>query len=261
MKNLSPSGKRSGFRIHAIVFVLSMPLLLITNLWIGPPYWVQWVLLGWSIGLLSHWWSVRSVFAGGSLGLAILLFACATPSKDVSAQPSAALEEIHVLRSIREHHEPVSGWCSPARTGFEPFSTDAERYFSFWSLQFRPEDGRLIEAKGMRAAELHACFGPTSELPRQNFYAEVELGGVLLIGKGECLALMLDFPEPGLFPVRCHLVLSGLADQLVGGLLTTSTMTSKAAFGGDTDPPGYTQASIATVRLWRKQAATKGESR
>jgi hypothetical protein len=28
-------------------------------------------------------------------------------------------------------------------------------------------------------------------------------------------------------------------------------MTSKAAFGGDTDPPGYTQASIATIRLWR----------
>ena len=26
-------------------------------------------------------------------------------------------------------------------------------------------------------------------------------------GSGECLALMIDFPEPGLFPVRCQLVL------------------------------------------------------
>jgi hypothetical protein len=63
--------------------------------------------------------------------------------------------------------------------------------------------------------------------------------------------LMIDFPEPGLFPVRCHLVLGGLPAPFVGGLLTTNTLTSKAAFGGDTEPPGYTQASIATIRLWR----------
>lgn len=37
----------------------------------------------------------------------------------------------------------------------------------------------------------------------------------------------------------------------VGGLLTTNTLTSRAAFGGDSDPPGYTQASIATIRLWK----------
>jgi hypothetical protein len=28
-------------------------------------------------------------------------------------------------------------------------------------------------------------------------------------------------------------------------------VTSKAGFGGETDPPGYTQASIATIRLWK----------
>jgi hypothetical protein len=31
--------------------------------------------------------------------------------------------------------------------------------------------------------------------------------------------------------------------------VTTNTITSKATFGGHTDPPGYTQASIATIRL------------
>jgi hypothetical protein len=30
-----------------------------------------------------------------------------------------------------------------------------------------------------------------------------------------------------------------------------SPLTSKAAFGGESDPPGYTQASIATIRLWK----------
>ncbi len=42
-----------------------------------------------------------------------------------------------------------------------------------------------------------------------------------------------------------------VAAPFVGGLLTTSTMTTKASFGGDSEPPGYTQASIATIRLWR----------
>ena len=58
MKHGSPSEKKLGFRIHAIAFVLTMALLLVINLWIGAPYWVQWVLLGWGIGLLAHWWFV-----------------------------------------------------------------------------------------------------------------------------------------------------------------------------------------------------------
>jgi len=58
----------------------------------------------------------------------------------------------------------------------------------------------------------------TQDRARQNFYAEIRLGEI----------------------VSWH------------GLLTTNTMTSGASFGGDTEPPGYTQASIATVRLWKE---------
>ena len=192
-----------------------------------------------------------SIAAAAIVGVVMLLSASATPSGNAAAQPTAAPEEIYILRSIREQHEPVDGWCSSARTGFEPFPTDAERFFSFWSLRLRPEDGRVVETKGMRVAELRACFGATSERARQNFYAEVNLGSISFHGNGECLAVGIDFPEAGLFPVRCQLVLSGLPPPYVGGLLTTNTMTSQAAFGGDTDPPGYTQASIATIRLWK----------
>jgi hypothetical protein len=64
---------------------------------------------------------------------------------------------------------------------------------------------------------------------------------------------MTDFPKSGLFPVRCQLILSDLPAPFVGGLLTTNTMTSGARFGGDTEPSGYTQASIATIRLWRNK--------
>lgn len=187
------------------------------------------------------------------VSIVILLSPCATPADKAANPPKAELEEIYILRSIREQHEPVASWCSSARAGFEPFPTDAERFFSFWSLGLRPADGRVVQTKDTRVAELHACFGATAEPARQNFYAEVKLGSISFRGNGECLALKINFPEAGLFPVRCQLVLSGLPAPYVGGLLTTNTVTSRAAFGGETDPPGYTQASIATIRLWKSK--------
>ena len=156
-----------------------------------------------------------------------------------------------MLRSIREQHAPTSDGCVASRTGFEPLPTDAERFFSFWSVRSRAEDGRVVDAKQARVAELRGCFGPTEDRARQNFFAEIELGAISFRGSGECLALGIDVPEAGLFPVRCQLVLSGLPAPFVGGLLTTNTITSKALFGGDTDPSGYTQASMATIRLWK----------
>lgn len=187
------------------------------------------------------------------IGVVTLLSVFAISSGHAAAQPAAAQEEIYILRSIREQRTPTANWCSSAKTGFEPFTTDAERFFSFWSLRLRPEDGRVVGANDTRVAELRGCFGPTSEPARHNFFAEVTLNSISFRGNGECLALRVDFPEAGLFPVRCQLVLSGLPAPYVGGLLTTNTMTSKASFGGDTDPPGYTQASIATIRLWKSK--------
>jgi sugar lactone lactonase YvrE len=169
------------------------------------------------------------------------------------ATAPTALEEIYILHSIREQQEPTANWCSSGRTGFEPFPTDAERFFSFWAVRTQPEDGRVIQARETRAAELRACFGPTSERVRSNFYAEIKLNSISFRGNGECLAVKTDFPEAGLFPVHCQLILGGLLPPYVGGLLTTNTIVSKAAYGGDTDPPGYTQASIATIRFWKSK--------
>lgn len=174
---------------------------------------------------------------------------CATRVATADHDPS--LEQIHLLRSIREPQAPVGDWCARSRTGFDPVPTNAERLYSFWSIRSRPEDGRVVDAKDTRVAELHACFGATPERTRQAFYAEGRVGDVPFRGRGECVAVMSDFPQPGLFPVACRLVLSHLPAPFVGGLLTTNTIVSNAAFGGATEPPGYTQASIATVRLWR----------
>jgi hypothetical protein len=190
------------------------------------------------------------LIAGASIAGVVLSASACAPARN-AARPDGTLEDIYVLRSIREQSAPVTQRCASSKTGFEPFPADAERSFSFWSISSRPQDGRVVDAKHARVAELRACFGPTTDRARQNFYAEMQLGAISFRGSGDCLALMTDFPESGLFPVRCQLILSGLPAPFVGGLLTTNTMTSGARFGGDTAPSGYTQASIATIRLWR----------
>ncbi len=204
---------------------------------------------GWTIRRRALRRCLLSV-AASSVAAAVVLTVLSVFDAGASAQ-DAAREDIYILRSIREQRAPEPGWCARSRTGFEPFAEDSERFFSFWSVGTRAEDGRVVDAKQARVAELRGCFGATSEPARQNFYAEVQLGAISFRGKGECLALAIDVPEAGLFPVRCQLVLAGLPAPYVGGLLTTNTMTSKERYGGDTDPSGYTQASIATIRLWK----------
>lgn len=193
--------------------------------------------------------------AAAAIAFLLLLSACATsaPSAPAAAAPAPDVEEIYILRSIREPHEPTAGWCSSEKTGFAPFPEDAERFFSFWSLELGQEDGKVLHTRKKRVAELRACFGATEERARQNFYAEIRLGSLSFNGKGECLAVAIDSPEKGLYPVRCLLHLDGFPAPYVGGLLTTSTITSQAPFGGDSNPPGYTQASIATIRLWKSR--------
>jgi hypothetical protein len=174
-------------------------------------------MVNWKTDRLSPSAGRGSIAAAAIVGAAALFSVCATPSGNAAPSAPAALEEIYILRSIREPHEPVAGWCSSAKIGFEPFPADAERFFSFWSLRLQPENGRVVQAKHTRVAELRGCFGATGEPARQNLYAEIKLGSLSFRGNGECLALKINFPEAGLFPVRCQLILSGLPAPMSAG--------------------------------------------
>jgi len=79
------------------------------------------------------------------------------------------------------------------------------------------------------------------------------IAGVAATGKGKCTAIAVDVPEPGITSVRCFLVLSNLPSPYVAGVLTTNSVTSREPVGDRSEPPGYTQPSIATIRLWRKR--------
>ncbi|MBN9015793.1 MAG: 2TM domain-containing protein [Rhizobiales bacterium] len=56
MLHATKSARRRGFQIHAFVFVPSIIFLAVLNFILGAPYWFEWPLLGWSLGLLTHWW-------------------------------------------------------------------------------------------------------------------------------------------------------------------------------------------------------------
>lgn len=47
---------RRGLLHHAIVFAVVVFLLALLNVYIGKPYWVEWVFLGWGAGLALHAW-------------------------------------------------------------------------------------------------------------------------------------------------------------------------------------------------------------
>jgi 2TM domain-containing protein len=56
----------TGFYIHFVVYALVIVLLLAVNYFATPEiWWVQWVFLGWGIGVIAHWLLVFGSSASG----------------------------------------------------------------------------------------------------------------------------------------------------------------------------------------------------
>ncbi len=56
---MTTSSTLQGLRIHAIVFAVVIPIEIVVNYFTGPPWWAAWVVVGWGIGLLAHWYFTR----------------------------------------------------------------------------------------------------------------------------------------------------------------------------------------------------------
>ena len=198
-------------------------------------------------------------FAVRLIMLAILAGAaggCTTaPTNTPEAATSSAREEIFVLRSLRLERSAKSTWCTAERTGFTPVAGGFlfEDRYSMWSVSMQPDLGRIVNAKSHVAGDLHACFAQMEPRGTVHFYAEGRIAGLPMVGNGQCAQVRPDFPQKGVSGWRCHLEIRGLPAPYVGGLLTTNTVNSQQAIGDVSDPPGYVQASIATIRLWRAQ--------
>ena len=184
----------------------------------------------------------------------VAIAAIAIPLTSAAQVQPPSVEDIYIARSFRESRLEPTAYCDAARTGFAG-ATMEDRY-TFRAVATRTADGLVTDADAGVIGELHACFGPLQDDPASfNFFADGALGGVVLTGRGDCLSTRNDYPEPGMTGFRCYLDLTDLPSEYVGGQLTTNTVGSRNVSGGMSDPPGYVQASIATVRLWKRRDA------
>jgi hypothetical protein len=170
-------------------------------------------------------------------------------SQTTQAERSAGIEEIYVLRSLRQARKPADEFCAEGKIGFSAKLHDS---YVFKSVVTNASDGKVVDAISHQAGNLNACFDGAPGAAETNFYAEGKFAGVSATGKGKCTPIAADFPEPGITSVRCFLVLSHLPKPYVAGVLTTNSVTSRQPIGAESNPPGYLQPSIATVRLWRR---------
>ena len=161
------------------------------------------------------------------------------------------VEDIYVARSKRvSRFAAATDFCAEARTGFPDAAFDDQ--YTFHSPAVRGSDGLVTDTNVATVGRLHGCLGSQSS-PTYGFYAEGALDAITFTGRGECREVKRDFPEPGMIVTRCFLDLRDLPDGYVGGQLTTNTIGSRQPLGDQTDPPGYTQNSIATIRLWKRR--------
>jgi hypothetical protein len=173
------------------------------------------------------------------------------PSHAPSKSSASGVEEIYVVRSWRESRDTPTDFCAQSHTNFDKLTS--EDHYTFRSVSIQTTNGRMIDNNVQTVGRLRACFGSTSDPKLQNFYAEGAFGEITFKGRGECLVYKDDYPEPGMTSLRCFLHFFGLPPPYVGGELTTNSVRSRNVLGGVSDPPGYTQPSIATIRLWRKR--------
>ena len=190
---------------------------------------------------MKHLVSTISVLAG-------LMAAPAVPAEEEISQ----VEEIYVVRSLRFAREKPTANCTEERTGFP--NVLGEDRFTLQSLKLDLATGKVGDANVSTVGDLIGCIGRTSNPANFNFYVEGSLGEVKFTGRGECLTAKKDFPESGLNMIRCFLDLADLPQQYIGGHLTSNTINSRKMVGLESDPSGYVQPSIATIRLWKARA-------
>jgi hypothetical protein len=180
------------------------------------------------------------------LSLALLAIAAQVT---VAAQ-AGRVEDIFIARSVRESRITPTDFCTQSRTGFG--SHIYEDRFTFQSTATRASDGLMTDDNVNTIGRLRTCIGTTPDSKTTELYAEGVSSGIFT-GNGECLTVRSDYPEPGLEGARCFLDLRDLSGGYIGGHLTTNTMRSRQLIGVITDPPGYAQNSIATIRLWKRR--------
>jgi len=188
-------------------------------------------------------------FAG--LMLSVIASALLLSHARTSAQTAEDdVEEIYVARSLRVSRVVPSDFCAPTKTGFAPALEDR---FVVRSITTRPEDGRMTGTNEKDIGDMHVCIGQAMDPTLLATYSEGHIAGIPYVGIGDCRLVRGNQPEEGLLTHRCWLSLSGLPEPYVGGFLVSSSLYSRMPFGAESSPPGYSQATLMLVRLWKRR--------
>jgi hypothetical protein len=184
------------------------------------------------------------------LGAAVSFLAFSATSASAQSQH---VEDVYVARSTRISTAiPPTAVCNKA-----PFKAVREGYFTWSSVETRPEDGRVSNPAAKTIGDLRGCFGAretqgSSSVITYNAYTEGTIAGIPFKGIGSCQN-QANFPETGISHIKCFQALSGLPSEYVGGVLLNNGIMSQNEKGDVSSPPGYLQSGIATFRLWKKR--------
>jgi hypothetical protein len=193
----------------------------------------------------------------------VLVAACATSTMTPAAEPviastiqeeiSAGLEQVFVFRTARTSRTrgPTPG-CQAAG-----FVSNAEDVYRLWSIDTVQSTGRVKNAHVRGIGEFHACFGAATATQTIPMYATGAMGDIGWTGRGECVGMAAQPPEPAVRALNCNLRVEGLPAGYAGGWLTSSSL---APVLGANAPPdahvrGYVSTSIVVLRLWRSPTA------
>jgi hypothetical protein len=185
-------------------------------------------------------------------GLSLAVSMDAFPQAQSTSAAGGGVEDIYIVRSVRESRTFATEFCAAAKTGFSA-DAGAEDKFTLHSTAARGSDGLVTSSKVKPVGSLHGCFGATADALVFNFYAEGAIGAMTFKGRGQCVWVKRNHPEEGMTPVRCYLDLDEVSSPYTGGLVTSNAINSFQDLGDVSLPRGYTQVGIFTLRLWKRR--------
>lgn len=195
-------------------------------------------------------WRIQTHVLFFVIVLTILLDVQIVHAEEAQAAAST-VEDIYVLRSVRESRAKPSDACAPSRSNLQEPAWEDQ--YTFRSIATNADDGRVLNTNVKTVGSIRACFGKTKDPEVLELYGDVSINGIAGKAFGRCNTAKRDFPEKGVNLFACLFELFDLPPEYVGGQLTTNSLSSSELFGTETKPAGYTQVSIATIRLWKKR--------
>lgn len=119
-------------------------------------------------------------------GLSLVVSMDALPQAPSKSAPGKSVEDIYIVRSVREYRSFASAFCAQEKTGFSA-EAGAQDKFTFHSTSTRGSDGLMTNSKVQRVGSLHACFGTTADALVYKFYGDGVIGATTFKGRGECV--------------------------------------------------------------------------